>query len=96
MNFLGITVPVKPNGAMFMFIKVDSNIYGDDFKFARDLVREESLYFVIGDIFNSPPGWFRLILTLPLEITLEACDRLQSFCRRRIEKKLEQGSCIAN
>ncbi|WP_386694699.1 pyridoxal phosphate-dependent aminotransferase [Lonepinella sp. MS14435] len=72
---------VKPNGAMYMFPKIDIkkfNIY-DDEKMVLDLLRQEKVLLVHGRGFNwHAPDHFRIV-TLPHVSTLE--DALGKFAR---------------
>ncbi|WP_439286878.1 pyridoxal phosphate-dependent aminotransferase [Lonepinella sp. BR2357] len=73
---------VKPNGAMYMFPKIDIkkfNIY-DDEKMVLDLLRQEKVLLVHGRGFNwHAPDHFRIV-TLPHVTTLEdALGRLARF-----------------
>ncbi|WP_439243377.1 pyridoxal phosphate-dependent aminotransferase [Lonepinella sp. BR2474] len=73
---------VKPNGAMYMFPKIDIkkfNIY-DDEKMVLDLLRQEKVLLVHGRGFNwHAPDHFRIV-TLPHVSTLEdALGRLARF-----------------
>ncbi|WP_439294511.1 pyridoxal phosphate-dependent aminotransferase [Lonepinella sp. BR2882] len=72
---------VKPNGAMYMFPKIDIkkfNIY-DDEKMVLDLLRQEKVLLVHGRGFNwHAPDHFRIV-TLPHVSTLE--DALSKFAR---------------
>ncbi|MDH2926557.1 pyridoxal phosphate-dependent aminotransferase [Lonepinella koalarum] len=72
---------VKPNGAMYMFPKIDIkkfNIY-DDEKMVLDLLRQEKVLLVHGRGFNwHAPDHFRIV-TLPHVSTLE--DALNKFAR---------------
>ncbi|MCK3658370.1 aminotransferase [Pasteurellaceae bacterium Pebbles2] len=72
---------VKPNGAMYMFPKIDIkkfNIY-DDEKMVLDLLRQEKVLLVHGRGFNwHSPDHFRLV-TLPHVSTIE--EALGKFAR---------------
>ncbi|WP_373777006.1 pyridoxal phosphate-dependent aminotransferase [Glaesserella sp.] len=79
----GITC-VKPKGAMYMFPKIDTEMYGikDDKKFIYDLLQQEKVLLVQGSGFNwSKPDHFRVV-TLPYIHQLEAAiGRLAKFLR---------------
>ncbi|KHN86209.1 Tyrosine aminotransferase [Toxocara canis] len=75
--------PVKPNGAMYMMIGIDEHLYGEETSFVQGLIAEESVFCLPGSAFNAP-SWFRIVLTYPLEVTVEACDRITEYCRRRL------------
>lgn len=77
----GITC-VKPKGAMYMFPKIDTEMYGitDDSKFVYDLLQKEKVLLVQGSGFNwGKPDHFRVV-TLPYVYQLEeAIGRLARF-----------------
>lgn len=77
----GVSV-VKPQGALYMFPKLDPEVYPikDDVKFALDLLKEEKLLIVQGTGFNWPtPDHFRIV-TLPQVADLEdAIGRIARF-----------------
>jgi alanine-synthesizing transaminase len=73
---------VKPSGALYMFPRLDPQVYPikDDLQFALDLLRQEKLMVVQGTGFNWPnPDHFRIV-TLPRVADLEdACTRIARF-----------------
>ena len=73
---------VKPKGAMYLFPKLDPNMYPikDDEQFMLELLREEKILLVQGTGFNWPhPDHFRVVF-LPHENDLtEALGRLARF-----------------
>ena len=79
----GITC-VKPKGAMYMFPKIDTEMYGikDDAKFIYDLLQAEKVLLVQGSGFNwHKPDHFRVV-TLPYVHQLEeALGRLAKFLK---------------
>jgi tyrosine aminotransferase len=52
--------PLKPQGAMYMMVGFDRDIYGEETKFVQGLITEESVYCLPGSAFNLP-NWFRLV-----------------------------------
>lgn len=79
----GITC-VKPKGALYMFPKIDLEMYGikDDQQFVLDLLRQERVLLVQGSGFNwHKPDHFRVV-TLPyVEQLEEAITRLARFLK---------------
>ena len=75
---------VKPKGALYMFPRLDPNVYDirDDQKMVFDLLQQEKLLLVQGTGFNWPaPDHFRLVF-LPREEELEeAIGRLARFLK---------------
>uniref|UniRef100_A0A915CSH5 Tyrosine aminotransferase n=1 Tax=Ditylenchus dipsaci TaxID=166011 RepID=A0A915CSH5_9BILA len=75
--------PLKPQGAMYMMVGFDKEIYGEETKFVQGLITEESVYCLPGSAFNLP-NWFRLVLTYPEDVTREACERVAEFCEKKL------------
>ena len=71
--------PLRPQGAMYLMVKVDEERIGEETDLVQELIRSESVYCLPGTAFNCP-GWIRLVLTLPPEVTREACERISRFC----------------
>jgi len=73
---------VKPKGALYVFPKLDPNIYpiADDRKFVLDFLRAEHVLVVQGTGFNWPTTDHLRIVTLPYTKDLtEAIGRLGNF-----------------
>ncbi|OZC10675.1 tyrosine transaminase [Onchocerca flexuosa] len=79
--------PLMPNGAMYMMVGIDEQLYGTEEVFVRDLVVEENVICLPGCIFHCS-GWFRLVLTYSEHDTREACARIVQFCLRRYSHTL--------
>lgn len=75
--------PLRPQGALYMMIRIDEAYLGAETEFIQDLIRHESVYCLPGSAFNCP-GWFRLVLTYPEEITRDACQRISKYCSAKI------------
>lgn len=77
----GVTC-VKPEGALYLFPRLDPNVYPvvDDRDFVLDLLKETHVLVVQGTGFHWPqPDHFRLVF-LPREDLLEtAADRIETF-----------------
>ncbi|RWS26003.1 Tyrosine aminotransferase-like protein [Leptotrombidium deliense] len=76
--------PVKPTGAMYIMVGIDIQCFPtfkSDWQFIERLVGEESVFCLPGQAFNYP-NYFRIVLTLPLELTKEACVRIAEFSKR--------------
>ncbi|ANF58659.1 pyridoxal phosphate-dependent aminotransferase [Halotalea alkalilenta] len=77
---------VKPKGALYMFPRLDPEIYAieDDQKLVLELLLEEKILLVQGTAFNWPTPDHLRIVTLPhCEQLVEAIDRLARFLARR-------------
>ena len=72
----------KPDGALYLFPKIDTKRFGitDDEQFVLDLLRAEQILLVHGSGFNWPkPDHFRIVF-LPRVRDLErALGRLEKF-----------------
>lgn len=70
---------------MYMMVGFDAENFpsfkGDELSFVKALIAEESVYCLPGTAFHCP-GWIRLVLTYPEEVTLDACKRIAAFCSR--------------
>ena len=82
---------VKPKGAMYLFPKIDTNMYNikDDQKFVLDFLKQEKVLLVQGTGFNWPkPDHFRIV-TLPHIEDLEiAIGRLERFLQTYSQDEL--------
>ena len=85
---------VKPKGAMYLFPKIDTNMYNikDDQKFVLDFLKQEKVLLVQGTGFNWPkPDHFRIV-TLPHIEDLEiAIGRLERFLQTYSQDDLIEG-----
>lgn len=77
---------VKPLAALYMFVRLDPDVYqiDDDEQFALDLLREEKVLVVQGTAFNWPnPDHFRVVFLPNQELIEEAIGRLSRFLAKR-------------
>lgn len=76
--------PIMPSGAMYMMIGVDLDNFPDissELDFVQDLVREQSVFCLPGKCFNIE-NYMRIVLTVPREMIVEACNRIREFCEK--------------
>jgi len=75
-------MPVMPQGAMYMMVKVDMSRFPNfrsDLDFVEHLVSEQSVFCLPGKCFNYP-NYIRIVLTVPEDLLSKACDRMLEFC----------------
>ena len=74
-----------PSGAMYMMVKIEqsgfSQTFDNDFEIVKALVTEQSIFCLPGNCFNIP-NFFRIVLTVPKEMLIEACDRMEEFFKK--------------
>jgi tyrosine aminotransferase len=84
----GLEVASEPQGSMYFMVRLVPGalcgIGADDVAFARAVLQEESVAVLPGQCFNFP-GFFRVVFAAPPEVLEQAWDRIESFCRRRVE-----------
>ncbi|XP_051158838.1 tyrosine aminotransferase [Leptopilina boulardi] len=76
--------PIMPDGAMYMMVQIDLNSFPEfqsDLEFVQRLLAEESVFCLPGLCFDYP-SYMRLVITLPIEMLEEACNRIEQFCMR--------------
>jgi tyrosine aminotransferase len=64
---------------MYMMVGIDLSAfpgYQTDLQIVEALVSEQSVFCLPGKCFNIP-DFFRIVLTVPKEMLLEACNRIQ-------------------
>jgi len=75
--------PVMPSGAMYMMVGIDqsgfSKQFNNDLDIVEAMVTQQSVFCLPGKCFNIP-NFFRIVLTVPAELMIEACDRISEFC----------------
>jgi Aminotransferase class I and II len=67
---------------MYMMVGIDRKSFPkfqNDLQIVEALVREQSVFCLPGKCFNIP-DFFRIVLTVPKEMLVEACDRIEEFC----------------
>ena len=80
-NTPGLT-PIMPKGAFYMMIGINLDNFpkfSSCLEFIESLTVEQSVLAFPGPCFDFP-GYFRFVLTVPEEVIVEACKRIQEFC----------------
>uniref|UniRef100_A0A669BCU7 Tyrosine aminotransferase n=1 Tax=Oreochromis niloticus TaxID=8128 RepID=A0A669BCU7_ORENI len=75
--------PVMPSGAMYIMVGIDMDHFPDfknDVDFTEQLVTEQSVFCLPASAFEYP-NFFRIVVTVPEEMMLEACARIREFCQ---------------
>jgi alanine-synthesizing transaminase len=73
---------VKPSSAMYLFFKLDPNVYPikDDENFVLELLKEKKLLLVQGSAFHCPDTQhFRFVFLPDVDLLKDAIERLSSF-----------------
>ncbi|KAL7011425.1 hypothetical protein ACKWTF_014259 [Chironomus riparius] len=77
----GLT-PIMPKGAMYMMVEIDMINFpdiNDELDFVQKLVCEQSVFCLPGKCFGID-NFMRIVLTVPKEMIIEACERINEFC----------------
>ncbi|XP_041989007.1 tyrosine aminotransferase [Aricia agestis] len=75
--------PIMPQGAMYMMIGIKMTSFpgiANECQFLERLVAEQSVFSLPGECFEYP-NYMRIVLTVPKEKLLEACQRIVIFCK---------------
>uniref|UniRef100_A0A7N6APP0 Tyrosine aminotransferase n=1 Tax=Anabas testudineus TaxID=64144 RepID=A0A7N6APP0_ANATE len=86
--------PVMPSGAMYLMVGLDMDHFPDfknDVDFTERLVTEQSVFCLPASAFEYP-NFFRIVVTVPEEMMVEACGRIREFCQRHYRPR----SCDSN
>ncbi|XP_017274502.1 tyrosine aminotransferase [Kryptolebias marmoratus] len=78
----GLT-PVMPSGAMYLMVGIEMKHFPDfknDVDFTERLVTEQSVFCLPASAFEYP-NFFRIVVTVPERMMVEACARIREFCR---------------
>lgn len=79
--------PILPRGSMYMMIEIELEKFpqfANCEEFTEGLISEQSvLLFPSSPCFNFP-GFMRIVLTVPIEMIEEACERIDEFCKKHI------------
>ncbi|XP_022149561.1 probable aminotransferase TAT2 [Momordica charantia] len=76
----------KPEGSMFMMVKLDPSLLEgieDDIEFCVQLAREESVIILPGAVFGLK-NWLRISFALDIATLEDGLRRLKAFCQRHV------------
>lgn len=74
--------PIMPAGAMYMMVGIQISAFPalkHDMDFVEFLMSEQSVFCLPGLCFDYP-NYFRIVLTVPEDLMVEACERIKEFC----------------
>ncbi|EAY85493.1 hypothetical protein OsI_06873 [Oryza sativa Indica Group] len=80
----GITCPHKPEGSMFVMVKLDLSYldgFHDDMDFCCRLAKEESVIVLPGSALGLK-NWVRITFAIDIPSLVDAFERIKSFCQR--------------
>lgn len=90
--------PIKPSGAFYMMIKIhlqNFKEFSTDLEFIEKLTEEQSVLAFPGPCFQVH-GYFRFVLTVPLDKLIEACQRINEFCIAHLDKDEKSIDVLAS
>ncbi|XP_066570039.1 tyrosine aminotransferase isoform X2 [Amia ocellicauda] len=85
----GLT-PIKPSGAMYIMVGIDMDHFPEfqnDVEFTERLITEQSVCCLPATPFEYP-NFFRIVVTVPQDMMVEACNRIQEFCEQHYEDQV--------
>lgn len=94
-SIVGLT-PHMPQGSMYLMARFEPESLPDidgDLDFTSKLVNEESVLVLPGSCFDFP-NYFRVCLTVPRDVLIEALDRIESFCERHHRESIDDQSAV--
>uniref|UniRef100_A0A8C9SMS9 Tyrosine aminotransferase n=1 Tax=Scleropages formosus TaxID=113540 RepID=A0A8C9SMS9_SCLFO len=83
--------PVRPSGAMYLMVGIEMENFPEfenDVDFTEHLVTEQSVFCLPATAYpngecGNPlyPNYFRIVVTVPEDMMVEACSRIREFCQ---------------
>ena len=80
--------PIMPQGSMYIMVKINIDRFSkfsSCLEFTEKLIEEQSVQTFPGFPCFDFPGYFRIVLTVPKSLLMEACDRIKEFCADHIQ-----------
>ncbi|KAK3156691.1 hypothetical protein QOZ80_2AG0110570 [Eleusine coracana subsp. coracana] len=93
-GIVSITCPHKPEGSMFVMVKLDMPYFEDihdDIDFCRKLAKEESVVICPGSGLGMR-NWLRITFAVDPQLLEDGLDRLKSFCLRHAKFNTKQAT----
>ncbi|XP_069758002.1 tyrosine aminotransferase isoform X2 [Narcine bancroftii] len=81
--------PIRPCGTMYMMVGIDIDDFPEfksDIDFTEHLIMEQSVFCLPATCFEYP-NFFRVILTVPENLMMEACNRIRTFCEHHFQSQ---------
>jgi len=85
--------PIRPRGAMYMMVGIDKSVLTcvrDDIDFTEGLMAHKSVFCLPGCCFQCP-DYFRIVLTVPESLVVDACKRIHEYCTELIERSQKEA-----
>ncbi|CAN2389446.1 L-tyrosine:2-oxoglutarate aminotransferase activity [Pristimantis euphronides] len=79
--------PIRPAGAMYLMVGIDMEHFPEfenDVDFTERMISEQSVFCLPATCFEYP-NFFRVVLTVPEEMMVEACRRICEFCEEHYQ-----------
>ncbi|XP_051952641.1 tyrosine aminotransferase-like [Xyrauchen texanus] len=86
--------PVMPSGAMYIMVGIEMEHFPEfqnDVEFTERLVTEQSVFCLPATAFEYP-NFFRIVVTVPEEMMVEACIRIREFCARHYRPRSQDSN----
>ncbi|CAH1780455.1 unnamed protein product [Owenia fusiformis] len=87
--------PVRPSGAMYMMIGIEMDKFPkfkNDVEFTEAMVTEQSVFCLPATAFGIS-NFFRVVLTVPDDKMITACERIREFCATHYCTSNGNGVC---
>ncbi|XP_048828321.1 tyrosine aminotransferase [Brienomyrus brachyistius] len=89
----GLT-PIRPSGAMYLMVGIEIENFPEfenDVEFTERLVTEQSVFCLPATAFEYP-SYFRIVVTVPEDMMMEACLRIREFCQEHYKPQSQEAN----
>ncbi|XP_007906137.1 tyrosine aminotransferase [Callorhinchus milii] len=79
--------PVRACGAMYLMVGIEMEHFPEfenDIQFTERMIAEQSVFCLPAACFEYP-NFFRIVLTVPADMMVEACNRIRQFCENHYQ-----------